>query len=187
MTARRPWKRAAGLAAAAIALLGQTVTMAQGMYAYPLAGQSPERQAQDDGACRQWARQQTGVDPNRPPPRAQGYYAPPPPRQQGFFGGGVVGEGGMVRDAAGGAALGAIGGAIAGDAGTGAAAGAAAGALFGTLRRSSRQYEEQQWQAQQQAEMQRQQQALNQQHQQGIANFDRAYAVCMKGRKYQVE
>lgn len=186
MTACRPWRRAVGLAAAAIALLGQTVTMAQGMYAYPLAGQSVEQQARDEGACRQWARQQTGVDPNRPPPRAQGYYAPPPP-QQGFFGGGAVGEGGMVRDAAGGAALGAIGGAIAGDAGTGAAAGAAAGALFGTIRRSNRQYQEQQWQAQQQAEMQRQQQALNQQHQQGIASFNRAYAVCMKGRKYEVE
>jgi hypothetical protein len=186
MKARRSPTVASGLAAVAVALLIQDATMAQGTYAYPLAGQSPEQQARDEDACRQWARQQTGVDPNRPPPRAQGYYAPPPP-QQGFFGGGAVGEGGMVRDAAGGAALGAIGGAIAGDAGTGAAAGAAAGALFGTIRRSNRQYQEQQWQAQQQAEMQRQQQALNQQHQQGIASFNRAYAVCMKGRKYQVE
>ncbi len=186
MKSRRSTAVASGIAVAAAAFLMHGATVAQGMYAYPLAGQTPEQQALDGNSCRQWARQQTGVDPNRPPPRAQGYYAPPPP-QQGFFGGGVVGEGGMVRDAAGGAALGAIGGAIAGDAGTGAAAGAAAGALFGTLRRSSRQYEEQQWHAQQQAEMQRQQQALNQQHQQGIANFDRAYAVCMRGRKYQVE
>lgn len=186
MKALKPRAMMLGVSIAAFMLMAHTMTVAQGMYAYPLAGQSPEQQAQDDNSCRQWARQQTGFDPNRPPPQAQGYYSPPP-SQSGGFGSGEVGEGGMVRDAGRGAALGAIGGAIAGDAGEGAAMGAAAGALFGTMRRASRQQQEQEWQAQQQAQMQQQQQALNQQYRQSMANFERAYAVCMRGRKYQVE
>ncbi len=83
--------------------------------------------------------------------------AAPPPQQ-----------GGAVRGAARGAALGAIGGAIAGDAGKGAAIGAGVGAAGGAMRQAQR---NQQAQAQQQA---------------ASAQYDKAYAVCLEGRGYQV-
>jgi hypothetical protein len=63
--------------------------------------------------CGAWATQQTGYDPNRPPPPA----AVASPQ--------VAGSGSRARGAAGGAAI----GAIAGDAGKGAAAGAVAGGV----------------------------------------------------------
>jgi hypothetical protein len=64
-------------------------------------------------SCGAWATQQTGYDPNRPPPPA----AVASPQ--------VAGSGSRARGAAGGAAI----GAIAGDAGKGAAAGAVAGGV----------------------------------------------------------
>jgi len=185
MKARRSARFALGLAAATLTVTYHTRSIAQGAYAYPMAGQSQEQQARDDGECRMWAQQMTGVNPNQPPPQVQGGYAPPP-QQTGYFGSGQTGSGGMMRDAAGGAALGALGGAIAGDAGKGAAIGAASGALFGGIRRSSRRQQEADWQAQQQAQLQQQQQALNQQYQQAMGSFTQAYGACMRGRKYQV-
>jgi len=155
-------------------------------YAYPLDNQSPEQQRQDEGACHQWAQQRTGVNPNVPPPQAQLQYAPPPPTG-GVFGTGNVGQGGMMRDGARGAALGAVGGAIAGDAGKGAAIGAASGALFGAMRRVNRQQQEQQWQAQQQQQYAQQQEMLNSQYEQGLSNFYNAWSACMAARRYQVQ
>ena len=78
-------------------------------FVFPEKGQSAEQQQQDEGACHQWAKQQTGIDPVQ-----QMAAAPPPPPQQG----------GALRGAGRGAAVGAIGGAIGGDAGKGAAVGA---------------------------------------------------------------
>lgn len=186
MTKRESRPLAPAVSVAAFLLMAHSLAVAQELYAYPTAGQSPDQQAQDDSACRQWATSRTGFDPNRPPPHAQGYYSPPP-QSSAYFGSGNVGQGGMVRDAAGGAALGALGGAIAGDAGEGAAIGAAAGALFGTMRRANRQQQQQQWQAQQQAQQQQQQQALNEHYAQASGNYNRAYASCMSGRNYQVQ
>jgi hypothetical protein len=71
------------------------------VFAYPKQGQSQQQFEQDQYACHQWAKGQTGADPAST--------AAPPQR------------GGAVRGAAGGAAVGAIGGAIGGDAGKGAA------------------------------------------------------------------
>ena len=185
MIARRTARPVLGLAAAVLGATLHTESVAQAVYAYPMAGQPPEQQARDDGECRLWAQQMTGVNPNQPPPQVQGSYAAPP-QQTGFFGARQTGSGGVVRDAAGGAALGALGGAIAGDAGKGAAIGAAAGALFGGVRRSSRRQQEADWQAQQQAQLQQQQQSLNQQYQQSMGAFTQAYGACMRGRQYQV-
>lgn len=185
MKDRRPMPLVFGLAAAALTVSVHTESAAQAVYAYPMAGQTQAQQARDDGECRLWAQQMTGVNPNQPPPQVQGSYTAPP-QQTGYFGAGQTGSGGMVRDAAGGAALGALGGAIAGDAGKGAAIGAAAGTLFGGVRRTSRRQQEADWQTQQQAQMQQQQQMLNQQYQQSIGAFTQAYGACMRGRKYQV-
>ncbi len=78
-------------------------------------------------------------------------------------------QGGAVKGAAGGAALGAIGGAIGGDVGKGAAIGAGVGAAAGLLRQA-----------------QRNQQAAQAQRQGAQVQYEKAYAVCLEGRGYQV-
>jgi OmpA family protein len=128
--------------------------------AYPKKGQSQQQFEQDQFACHQWAKGQTGVDPTKPQPSA----AAPPPQQ-----------GGAVRGAARGAAGGALIGAAAGDAGKGAAIGAAAGAVGGRMRQNS--------QNQQAAQAQQQAQA---QANAGLAQYDKAYGACMEGRGYSV-
>lgn len=165
--------RAAGvLAAAALAfgLLGQNVAAAQGMYAYPAKGQTPEQQSRDRGECHGWAVQQSGYDPSNP--QASASAAPPPAS--------APPQGGLVRGAARGAAVGAVGGAIAGDAGKGAAIGAASGGMIGGMRRRGQmrqqQYQQQQYQQQQQAAMQ-----------QGAEMYNRAFSACMQGRGYTVQ
>jgi len=130
------------------------------VFAYPKKGQSQQQFEKDQFECHKWAKGQTGVDPMKPQQSA----APPPPKQ-----------GGALRGAAGGAALGAIGGAIAGDAGKGAAIGAGVGATAGLMRQS--QQNQQAAQAQQQAQAQ---------DQAARAQYDKAYAVCLEGRGYQV-
>ena len=137
------------------------------MYIYPEGGQSPQHEQFDRGQCYSWAVQQSGFDPANP----QVASGPPP----------SVGapQGGLFRGAAGGAALGAIGGAIAGNAGEDAAIGGATGALFGGMRR--RRWAEQE-EYQQNSYMEQQQSELSQ----GLANYNRAFGVCMTGRGYTV-
>ena len=157
-----------------------------GVYAYPSKGQSQEQLSKDSFECHNWSVQQTGFDPTRsyaPPPT---YSSAPPPRSGSGFGSGETGEGGVMRDAAGGAALGAIGGAIAGNAGKGAAIGALAGGLFGGARRSSRKSEEARWQEQQYQQQQQQQQAFQQEINARTNDYRRAYSSCMSSRNYTV-
>jgi hypothetical protein len=131
------------------------------VFAYPKKGQSQQQFEKDQFECHKWAKDQTGVDPTKPQQSA----APPPPQQ-----------GGAVKGAARGAAAGALIGAAAGDAGKGAAVGAAAGGVGGRAKQN-RQNE--------QAAQASQQQAQSQQ-QAALAQYDKAYAVCMEGRGYQV-
>ena len=156
-----------------------------GTFAYPTKGQSREQVQKDKYYCHNWAVLETGYDPSRPPP-PQSYYSSPPPSSRGF-GAGEVGEGGVVRDAAGGAALGAIGGAIAGNAGKGAMIGALAGSLFGGARRSSRKSEEARWREHQRQQQYEQQQAYEQQVAQAGNGYRNAYAICMSSRNYTVQ
>jgi hypothetical protein len=102
--------------------------------------------------CSQWASQQTGFDPNRPPPAA----VAPNTR--------VAGSGTRARGAAGGAAI----GAIAGDAGKGAAIGAVAGGVTqrSRNRRAAR----------------AQTDANNQQYGQGQAAYNQALQSCINSR-----
>ena len=130
------------------------------VFAYPKKGQPQEQFEKDQFECHKWATGQTGVDPTKPQQAA----AAPPPQQ-----------GGAVKGAARGAAVGAIGGAIAGDAGKGAAVGAGVGAAGGAMRQGSQ--NRQAAQAQQQAQAQAQA---------GRSQYDKAYAVCLEGRGYQV-
>ena len=158
-----------------------------GTYAYPSGGQSEEQVQKDKYYCHNWAVLESGYDPTLqqyPPPS---YASSPPPGSSGYFGSGETGQGGVVRDAAGGAALGAIGGAIAGNAGKGAAIGALAGGLFGGAKRSSRKSEEARWQAHQQQQQEAQYRAYQQQAAQAGNDYRKAYAVCMSSRNYTVQ
>ena len=92
---------------------------------YPAKGQSEQQTAQDKQQCYDWARNQTGFDPQWSQP-------------------GQATQGGLVRGAARGAAVGAVGGAIGGDAGKGAAIGAATGGLIGGMRRRDAQRQQEQ-------------------------------------------
>ena len=129
---------------------------------FPSKGQSKEQQEQDEFSCYKWAVEQTGVDPRQASsPTAQ-------PQQEAALGG-------AARGAGKGAALGAIGGAIGGDAGKGAKIGAAVGGAGGAMgsRKRNRQREAA---AQQQA----------QQKQNAMAEYDKAWGLCMKGKGYEV-
>ena len=131
------------------------------VFVYPKQGQTQQQFEQDQFACHQWAKGQTGVDPTQ---QVAAGTTPPPA------------TGGAVRGAARGAAVGAIGGAIGGDAGKGAAIGAGVGATTGLMRQSR--YNKQVYQQSQQAQAQQQT---------DLARYERAYAACMAGRGYQVK
>lgn len=176
------------IAAFGAAALGSNIPNAhaqQGVFAYPLGGQTQQQQQQDHNQCYQWAVQQTGVNPAAAARQVAQPYMPPP-QSGGFFGQGNYGQGGGLADAGKGAALGAIGGAIAGNAGKGAAIGAVSGVLFGGLRRSRKERERQQWYEQQQLQAQQQQQQMARQRAQQMQLYNRAYGACMSSRNYQV-
>lgn len=142
---------------------------AQDFYVYPQKGQSAAQQEQDQFACYQWARDQSGFDPMQRPQAS----APPPKTQAPTSSAG--------RGAVGGAVTGAIiGGATKGDVGRSAAYGAAAGALFGNARRNSQveanRQQQDQWARQEGARYEQQRHSYN-----------RAYAACMEGRGYTVK
>lgn len=135
-----------------------------GIFPYPKNHQSPAQQQKDENECYNWAKQQTGIDPAASTQPSQQQQAKKP-------------KGGGVKGAAGGAAAGAAVGAIAGDTGEGAAAGAAVGAMRG--RRQQRKASKQ---AQKQAQA-----SANQQKQQKLDVFKKAFSGCMDGRGYSVE
>jgi hypothetical protein len=131
-------------------------------FVYPAKGQSPEKQKSDEAACHQWAVQQTGFDPAKPPPPATP--AKPPTTATGTTPG--AGARGAVRGAV-------VGEVVGGDAGAGAAAGAVA--ARGQSRRQN---------AAAAGQAQQQQQAATQQQQAAFAN---ARAACLQGRGYTVK
>ena len=148
------------------AILGFFITNTSVMFAdffvYPAKGQSADQLNRDKFECHEWAKQQTGIDPNRVATDVQ-------PGQ-------VEQRGGAFRGAARGATLGVIGGAIGGNAGKGAAIGAGVGAAGGAMRR--RQSQQQQMQAYEEA---------NQQRKALMDTFNRAYRACLEGRDYTIK
>jgi hypothetical protein len=145
--------------ALSIALVGQASAK---QYVYPAKGQSAQQQKTDEAACTQWAVQQTGFDPSKPPP--QQATATPGTTATGTT------RGAGARGAARGAVVGEM---VGGDAGAGAAAGAAAARAQSRRQNAA---------AAQQA--QQQQQAGTQEQQ---AGFDKARATCLEGRGYTVK
>ena len=144
-------------------LLGFSVQSALAQqYVYPKEGQSPPQQQQDEYACYQWAVQQTGFDPTKPPPATAA--AAPPTTATGTQ------PGAGIRGAAKGAVVGEV---VSGDAGAGAAVGAVA--ARGQSRRQS---------AAAAQSSQQQQQAAQQQQQ---ASYAKARTACLEGKGYTVK
>ena len=147
-----------------------------GLVVFPAKGQTPTKQAGDEGECYAWSKGQTGIDPFAPaePAPAPAAAAPPPEP-----------KGERVRGAARGAAAGAVIGEIAdNDASEGAAIGAAAGAMKGGAE-SRRNKKEAQHQAAAQ-----QQQAVDQQkaaQSEKLAMFNKGFTACLEARNYTVK
>jgi len=160
-----------------------------GMFAYPKNKQNADQQLKDESECYGSARQNTGIDPQAPPPTGPSAQQQQAAQQQAAQQAQQnVGKGRTVKGAAGGAAGGAAIGAIAGDAGKGAAIGATVGAMSG--RRHQRMAEQQAKQQATQQTAQAQQQAQNQasaQHNQQLDTFKRAFSACMDARGYSVQ
>ena len=147
-----------------VALVGLVLApaAAQQMYIYPSQDQSPDQQNRDQYECHLWSVQQTGVDPT-----TQSMAGAPPSQE--------AQQGGLVRGAARGATVGVVAGAIGGNAGKGAAIGAASGALIGGFRRRDQQKRQEQ-----------QRREYEQQQAYAINAYNRALAVCLRGRGYTV-
>ncbi len=201
-----------GFSMVVMALLGSAVLApaanAAQVFAYPNAGQSEAQQSQDRFECHQWSIAQSGFDPSTAAPLAPRPSSPPPqpsvgysdqrqqPRQanRGMLGigdGGFFEGGGMMGDAATGAALGAAGGALAGNVGEGAAIGALASTVFGAFSRSTSRPEpvQQQAPAPNYDYYQQQQNAADQQYNdrlERIGEYNRAFGACMTARNYTV-
>jgi hypothetical protein len=145
-------------------VLGQTAHA--GSFIYPSKGQNAEQQAKDEGACNEWAKQQTGVDPAviaQQSLSGQAFVQP----QGGFHS--------LLGGATAGAALGAIGGAIGGDAGEGAAIGSAVGAVGSLFQARRRVREQDQYNN-----------AITQEQQARLNEYNQAYTTCLRGRGYTV-
>ncbi|MBZ5600078.1 MAG: hypothetical protein LAN83_17345 [Acidobacteriia bacterium] len=160
----------------------KTISSYLGLHTFPAKNQAKEQQQQDEMACYDWAKQDSGFDPLAAL-TAQQQAASPAPAQANM----PDTRGAGVKGAAGGAATGAVVGAIAGDAGKGAAAGAAAGAMTGRAR--ARRAERQ---AQMQAQQQQQQQAQKQAQakadtQQKLDGFKKGFGACMEAKGYVVK
>ena len=153
------------------ALVGTPALFAQ-QFVYPGKGQSPQQQQKDEFECHQWAVQQTGYDPTRPPPRQAAAPAPSGPAEP------EAGSG--AKGAVKGAVVGGLIGGIGGRGGEGAAAGAVVGGI--AARNRSRE-QQQARQAQQQQQAEQQAAAANAA---GPNAYGRARAACLRGRGYTV-
>jgi hypothetical protein len=121
-----------------------------GLFAYPKNKQGPDLQLKDENECYASAKQNSGVDPQAPPPAAPCAQDQQTAQQEAAQQAGKdVPKGGTVKGSAKGAAGGAAIGAIAGDAGTGAAIGATAGAMAGRRAQKKAQKQAQNQAAQQ--------------------------------------
>jgi hypothetical protein len=168
---------AAPAAAAPAAATPSSLSSSLGVFVFPAKNQSSTQQSTDEGACFNWAKSQTGIDPMNikpPEPAAQ-------PAQADVEN---AGNGSRARGAARGAAGGALIGAVAGDAGTGAAAGAVAGTLAGGAAKRQAKRDAAAHNQQQQAAAEQQAQAAIAQQK---ATYNKAFSACMEGKGYTVK
>lgn len=159
-----------------------------GLFPYPKNQQSADQQLKDESECFAAAKQQTGIDPQAPPPATKTEEQKKAEQEAAADNAKQV-KGGRVRGAARGAAGGAAVGAIADDeAGKGAAAGAAAGTMVGGAKQRRANKAAKQQAAQATAQQQQQEEAQAKAvHQQGIDTFKRAFSACMDARGYSIK
>jgi hypothetical protein len=141
----------------------QPVSQSLGLIVYPAKGQSANQQSVDEQECYNWAKTQTGIDPQAPPPAPAASEESKPKGGQ------------RVRGAARGAAAGAVIGEVANDdADEGAKVGAAAGVIAGgrKSREEKREHEEQTKEQAQAAQTEQ------------ITTFKKAVGTCLQGRGY---
>ena len=149
-----------------------TLAAATGVYVFPRAGQSAEKQSVDEAVCYDWAVNTAGVDPFELQKVAQQQAQQAEAARQQAAG---TGRGSGAKGALVGAAAGALIGEIAdNDAGRGAAYGAAAGVIAGRRRGRSKQE-----QATQEAERQAQAATAEQ-----VDGFRKAFAACLEAKEY---
>lgn len=160
-----------------------------GMFAYPRNHQNADQQLKDESECYGSARQNTGVDPQVPPPTGPSAQQQQAAQQQAAQEAGKdVSKGGTVKGAAGGAAGGAAIGAIAGDAGKGAAIGATVGAVAGRRKQRTKEEKAKEQAAQQTAQGQQESESQAQAHYKaGRDTFNRAFSACMDARGYSIQ
>ena len=165
-------------APAATPTAAKTLAATMNVYVFPTKGQAADIQSQDEAGCYTWAVQNVGVDPFDLSKQAQSQaQQTEQAKQQAAQTGTGAGAAGAVK----GAAMGALIGEIANDdAGKGAAYGAAAGMIRG--RRRGRAAKEQ---AVSSAEQQGQQQQAATAEQ--LANFKKAFSVCLEAKEYMVK
>jgi Glycine-zipper domain len=150
-----------------------------GLFAYPKNKQGPDLQLKDENECYASAKQNSGVDPQAPPPAAPCAQDQQTAQQEAAQQAGKdVPKGGTVKGSAKGAAGGAAIGAIAGDAGTGAAIGATAGAMAGRRAQKKAPSSSTEQEGQSQADAQ---------HKEQLDTFKRAFSACMDARGYSVQ
>jgi hypothetical protein len=148
------------------------------VYVFPSAGQDAAQQSKDEGACYNWAVQNTGVDPFALQKQSsQQQQQTEQAKAQVAQSGGGAGAKGALAGAAAGAVIGEV---ASDDAGKGAAIGAAVGAV-GARRKTKAG----------QAQATQQLDAQAQQAQQASAgqmdNFKRAFGACLEAKKYMVK
>lgn len=156
----------------------KTLAATMNVYVFPTAGQDAQQQSAHEAECYNWAVQNVGTDPFDLAKQAeQQQQQTAAAKEQAKTAGAGAGAAGAVR----GAAVGALIGEIADDdPGEGAAYGAAAGLMRGRRRARAAQA-----QAVSQAEQQGQQaqQATAEQ----LANFKKAFSVCLEAKQYMVK
>ena len=157
------------------------------MFAFPRNGQNSDQQLKDENDCYGLAKQQTGMDPQAPPPAGKSAEQKAA-EQKAAADNAPKAQGGRARGAARGAAGGAAVGAIAGDAGKGAGAGAVAGTMKGGMQqRQANAAAQKQAAAQTAAKQQKEEEQLKLAHAEGLDTFQRAFAACMDARNYSVK
>ena len=157
---------------------GKTLASTMNVYVFPTKGQTAEQQSKDEAECYNWAVQNVGTDPFELTRQSeQQKQQAEAARQQAEQVGRGAGASGAVR----GAAMGALIGEIASDdAGKGAAYGAAAGAIRSRRRgRAAR--------ADAQRQVEQQSQAAQGATQEQMANFKKAFSVCLEAKGYMAK
>ena len=148
------------------------------VFVFPAKGQTPEQQSTHEAECYNWAVQNTGADPfDLAKKNEQAAQQAEQTKQQAAQATQGAGAKGAVKGAAAGALIGEI---ASNDAGKGAAYGAAAGVVAGRRRAKRGQ---QQANAQADQQLQQTQQASAE----ALANFKKAFSVCLEAKEYMVK